>query len=287
MNRSYFCDKCCKGYNTEDSAHHNCQAKHCPSCKQSSPQGQPGCPDFTLWAKPDRSCRVCRREFYGESCFRAHLIEYEAFDKEKQKIKEQLEKDLDEPLPSIVEMKSVCDEYQRCQDCLVSYKVNKEFPHKCLHAQCKHCLEFVPIYDHQCYITSEEEKQFKRQLQQFRRRKNKTEAILGMVAEGLPDVSTQLVIDELVTKRKKKLKELDQINSGVPMAEIKAQAYEERLDDLREKVMLKMIEDKGLELDDITLEMVEQRLPRQTEDTKESKKIFADGLVFADIEYHR
>lgn len=85
--------------------------------------------------------------------------------------------------------------------------MNKEFPHKCLHAQCKHCLEFVPIYDHQCYITSEEEKQFKRQLQQFRRRKNKTEAILGMVAEGLPDVSTQLVIDELVTKRKKKLKE--------------------------------------------------------------------------------
>ena len=107
--------------------------------------------------------------------------------------------------------------------------MNKELPHKCLHAQCKHCFEFVPIYDHQCYITSEEEKQFKRQLQQFRRRKNKTEAILGMVAEGLPDVSTQLVIDELVTKRKKKLKELDQINSGVPMAKIKAQAYEERL----------------------------------------------------------
>lgn len=111
---------CCKGYNTENSAHHDCQAKHCPSCKQSSSQGQPGCPDFTLWAKPDRSCRVYRREFYGESCFRAHLIEYETFDKEKQKIKEQLEKDLDEPLPSIVEMKSVCDEYQRCQDCLVS-----------------------------------------------------------------------------------------------------------------------------------------------------------------------
>lgn len=51
--------------------------------------------------------------------------------------------------------------------------------------------------------------------------------------------------------------------------------------------MLKMIEDEGLELDDITLEMVEQRLPSQTEDSKESKKIFADGLVFADIEYHR
>ena len=36
MNRSYFCHRCCKGYNTEDSAHHNCQAKNCPACKQSS-----------------------------------------------------------------------------------------------------------------------------------------------------------------------------------------------------------------------------------------------------------
>ena len=76
-------------------------------------------------------------------------------------MKRKLEQGLEEELPSIVEMKSVCDEYQRCQDCLVSYKVNKEFPHKCLHAKCKHCLEYVHIYDHQCFITSEEEKQFK------------------------------------------------------------------------------------------------------------------------------
>ena len=27
MNSSYFCHKCCKGYNTEDSAHHICLAK--------------------------------------------------------------------------------------------------------------------------------------------------------------------------------------------------------------------------------------------------------------------
>ena len=34
MNRSYFCNRCCKGYNTEDSAHHNCQPQNCPACKQ-------------------------------------------------------------------------------------------------------------------------------------------------------------------------------------------------------------------------------------------------------------
>ena len=45
MNRSYFCHRCCKGYNTEDSAHHNCQAQNCGSCKQSSKTEQ-GCPDL-------------------------------------------------------------------------------------------------------------------------------------------------------------------------------------------------------------------------------------------------
>ena len=33
MNRSYFCHLCCKGYNTEASARHNCQAKNGPACK--------------------------------------------------------------------------------------------------------------------------------------------------------------------------------------------------------------------------------------------------------------
>ena len=107
-----------------------------------------------------------------------------------------------------------------------------------------------------------------------------------MVAEGLPDDITQQAIYELIAKRKKKLKEIDQINSEVPMAEIKAEAYEERLNDLREKGILKMIEDEGLELDDITLDMVEQCMPKEDnpQQASESKMIFGDGLVFADIE---
>ena len=31
INRSFFCDRCCKGYNTEVSADHNCQAQSCPA----------------------------------------------------------------------------------------------------------------------------------------------------------------------------------------------------------------------------------------------------------------
>ena len=252
MNRSYFCDRCCKGYNTEDSAHHNCQAKNCPACKQSSSKSEQGCPDFTLWSKPDRSCNVCRREFYGETCFANHLIQYETVDKDLDKMKRKLEQDLEKELPSIVEMKSVCDQYRKCKDCLVSYKVKEEVPHRCLFAKSKPCVEYVHIYDHQCFITSEEEKQFKRTLQELRKRKKKKEQLLGMVVEGLSDDLTQTMIDDPIAKRQKKLKELDQINRGVRMAEIKTHRYKEKLNDLREKVMLKMIEEEGSEFDDIT-----------------------------------
>lgn len=287
MNRSYFCYRCCKGYNIEDSAHNNCQAKNCPACKQSSSKSEQGCPDFSLWSKPDRSCKVCRCEFHGEQCFKAHLIEEEVVDKALEKIKQKLEQDLEEELPSIVEMKSVCDQYRKCKVCLVSCKVKEDVPHKCLHAKCKHCLEFLHIYDHQCFITSGEEKQFKRTLLELRRQKKKKEQLLRMMVEGLPDDHTQKAIDDLIAKRQKKLKELDQINSGVPMTDIKAQCYEERLNDSREKVMLKMMEEERFELDDITLELVEDRTAKQqdkAQQTSGSKEIFAGGLVFADIE---
>ena len=195
---------------------------------------------------------MCRREFYGETCFANHLIQYETVDKDLDKMKRKLEQDLEKELPSIVEMKSVCDQYRKCKDCLVSYKVKEEVPHRCLFAKCKPCVEYVHIYDHQCFITSEEEKQFKRTLQELRKRKKKKEQLLGMVVEGLPDDLTQTMIDDPIAKRQKKLKELDQINRGVRMAEIKTHRYKEKLNDLREKVMLKMIEEEGSEFDDIT-----------------------------------
>ena len=213
--------------------------------------------------------------FMGRRVLQTISYNYETVDKDLDKTKRKLEQDLEKELPSIVEMKSVCDQYRKCKDCLVSNKVKEEVPHKCLFAKCKPCVEYVHIYDHQCFITSEEEKQFKRTLQELRKRKKKKEQLLGMVVEGLPDDLTQTMIDDPIAKRQKKLKELDQINRGVRMAEIKTQRCKEKRNDLREKVMLKLMEEEGFEFDDITLEMVEDRMPQEQnkpQQTRESKK---------------
>ena len=155
---------------------------------------------------------------------------------------------------------------------MVTYKVNKDLPHKCLHAQCKHCLEFVPIYEHKCCITSEEEQKFKRTLQKLRKKKKTKEEVLGTIVEGLPDQSTQDMIDVLIAQRKKKLKDLEYINMGVPMAEI-------QLGDLQKKVIEDLLEE-GVPPEEITLELVNERLPKE----RPSKKIVVDDLIFADIE---
>ena len=68
-------------------------------------------------------------KFAEENLMVRHVLQ--TVDKELKKIKEELEQNLDEELPNIVEMKSVCDRFTRCKDCLVSYKVNKEIAHKC------------------------------------------------------------------------------------------------------------------------------------------------------------
>ena len=126
----------------------------------------------------------------------------------------------------------------------------------------------------------------KRRLQDLRSKKKTKEQLLGMVVEGLPDGQTQSVIDDLIVKRKKKLKDLKEINSGVPMDEIKAQRNEQRLIDLRAEVMEQMM-DEGVSLDDMTLDMVDERMAKLQDkqpQTSESKKIFAYRLVCAGIQ---
>lgn len=115
------------------------------------------------------------------SVFLAHFIETVEENKDMKKTRERLEQRLHERLTPILELKSTCRDFQRCPRCMVTYKVNQDFPHKCLHAQCKHCLEFVSIYQHKCYITSEEEQKFKRALQKLRSKKKKIETILGTI----------------------------------------------------------------------------------------------------------
>ena len=61
----------------------------------------------------DRSCKICRREFYGETCFAHHLIQYETVNKALKKMKEELEQNLDEELPNIVEIRGILQSKQR------------------------------------------------------------------------------------------------------------------------------------------------------------------------------
>lgn len=251
MNRSYFCSKCCKGYNTEDPAHHQCLAKKCPSCKQ-------GCSDYALWKKTDRSCRACRREFYGEGCFNAHLRRIWC------------EKEQDEEIEK--ELQSTCQQLQRCTDCMATYKLKKDLPHKCLYAYCKHCLEYVQIYDHRCFITSEHGKTFKKKLQILRKKKKKQTNLLNLYMEGLPDMDTQEQIDELITQRRRKVTRLEKLDKGIPHSEIELQE--------RQEIAIAKLMKEGVSEEDITLDMINEHLPPP----EPPMVLKTDHLIFADIE---
>lgn len=260
MNRSYFCTKCCKGYNTEDCAHHQCLAKKCPSCKHGAThkKKEQGCPDYALWKKPDRSCRACRREFYGDTCFDAHLRRIWN------------EKEQDEEAET--ELQSTCQKLKRCTECMATYKLKKDLPHKCLYAYCKHCLEYIQIYDHQCYITSEHEKAFKKKLQILRKKKKKQTNLLNLYVEGLPDMDTQEQIDELITQRQRKVTRLEKLNRGIPHSEIELQE--------RQDIAIAKLMKEGVSEDEITPEITQAHLPPP----EPPMVLETDNLIFADIE---
>ena len=83
------------------------------------------------------------------------------------------------------------------------YKVNEEFDHKRLHAMCKHCLEYVNIYEQKCFINSEEEKCFKRNLRQLRQEKQTMENLVATVVERdrLNDDYLGVIIEKMIEQR--------------------------------------------------------------------------------------
>ena len=227
----------------------------------------------------------CRCEFDGEDCFDYRLVQHETEDPASKRAKQKWEKDYGEELPSIVELKSVCDQFRKCKDCLVSYKVDEELEHQCLHAMCKHCLEYVNIYEHKCFITSEEEKCFKRNVRQLRKEKQTNEKLVATVVEGdrLNDDYLGAIIEKMIEQHKKKVQELKNINKGIPMEEIKRRRNEEALNELRESVMEQLV-NEGKDLDEITLEMIEERVHAAQQ--KQAQGVSASGrvMVFADVQ---
>ena len=157
FNRCKFCRFCCKGYNTEDSKHHNCLRANCPSCLRSRGSLKTtGCPDYMDWSKLTITCRQCCRSFYGEDCYRDHLIpklQRETPLEEDARLTVACKKGVQIPTPVV--MKSVCEIYRKCANCSVSYKVKSGVTHRCGHGQCHNCLNFVDLYNHRCHIMSD------------------------------------------------------------------------------------------------------------------------------------
>ena len=85
----------------------------------------------------------------------------------------------------------------------------------------------------------------------------------------------------MIEQHKKKVQELKNINKGIPMEEIKRRRNEEALNELRESVMGQLV-NEGKDLDEITLEMIEERVHAAQQ--KQAQGVSASGrvMVFAE-----
>ena len=186
FNLCKFCRFCCKGYNTEDSKHHNCLRANCPSCMRSRSLKNPasGCSDYTGWSKLTITCRHCCRSFYGEECYKDHLTP-----------KPQKETPLEEDarltvanmkgvqIPPLEVYKSVCEMYRKCPACSVSYKVKPSATHRCGYGQCHNCLSHVDLYHHRCHIMSDIYKTNKRHINKLKAKDRLMKTVQDMTTE--------------------------------------------------------------------------------------------------------
>ena len=179
MNRSKFCRYCCKGYDHEHARHHNCLHANCPSCMRRRIKKSEGCPDYTGWSKPTITCKECNRQFYGEDCYKAHLVQTKQEEtKMESDLIEKVARGNDIVIPRKEVTKSVCEIYKKCKTCLVSYKEGVQ--HKCGHGQCINCLNYVDLYSHQCFIVSDIYRENKRREIKHKSEERRLEAIKQM-----------------------------------------------------------------------------------------------------------
>ena len=129
---SYVCAHCWKPYNTE--GRHRCnKKKQCGACRQKE------CPDFQAayprGQKATRRCKQCHRDFFGETCFQAHVT------------KDHTGK------PAANLESSVCFRRRRCRDCRKqNVGLDKIQKHQCGYIDCPSCHEYVDGETHRCFI---------------------------------------------------------------------------------------------------------------------------------------
>ena len=274
MNRSKFCRYCCKGYNTEDAKHHNCLHPNCPSCMRRRNKTSKGCPDYTGWSKPTITCRKCCRSFYGEDCYRDHLVQkkQEESKMEKDLIKEvSLDNDLTIPLQK--PLKSVCEMHRKCNTCLGSYKVKEGMTHKCGHGQRSNCLNYVDLYNHRCFIMSDIYKANKRYDNKQKVEEKILQAIKEMTTEDGGKVKD--VAKNPITRREQ---EEAYLKEHPPTQPVDKKSRQESIERVK-----KQLQDLGVDVTEIPEDQLEEFQGDHYMLT-EGKKDKHRELVFADIE---
>ncbi|CAH3187981.1 unnamed protein product [Porites lobata] len=277
MNRCKFCRYCCKGYNTEDAKHHNCLHANCPSCMRRRNEKSEGCPDYTGWSKPTITCRTCGRSFYGEDCYRDHLVQKK---KEESKMEKDLIKEValdnDLTIPPQKPMKSVCEMHRKCHTCMVSYKVKQGMSHKCGHGQCANCLNYVDLYNHQCFIMSDIYKANKRYDNKQKAEERIREAIKEMTTEEGKKVKEAAKNPITIKER------LDAMARKKPPTQDEQIAYEQSRQETIEAVK-KKLQDLGVDVTEIPEDHL-QEFQWEHFSLTEGQKDKQKELVFADIE---
>ena len=116
LNRSYYCEDCQRGFNTNDIANHICEGRRCSAC------GRFQCEDYVRGTRPTDYCSLCCSRFYGPYCNRHHVITKQ------------------------------CQTVKTCIKCHARYSVVPNRCHKCGIAKCPVCHEWVSIQEHKCFI---------------------------------------------------------------------------------------------------------------------------------------
>ena len=128
----YVCAHCWKPYEVE--GRHRCtkQKGHCRACCQKE------CPDF-LHAYPralkaTQRCQQCHRDFFGDTCFQAHLVKDHT----------------GKPVTNLES--SVCFRRRRCSKChKLDVGLQNIERHRCYYIDCCSCHEYVDGKTHRCF----------------------------------------------------------------------------------------------------------------------------------------
>ena len=196
---------------------------------------------------------------------------------EKDLIKE-VALDNDLTIPPQKPMKSVCEMHRKCHTCMVSYKVKQGMSHKCGHGQCANCLNYVDLYNHQCFIMSDIYKANKRYDSRQKAEERIREAIKEMTTEDGKKVKEAAKNPITIKER------LDAMARKKPPTQDEQIAYEQSRQETIEAVK-KQLKDLGVDVTEIPEDHL-QEFQWEHFSLTEGQKDKHKELVFADIECH-